>query len=132
MLLVATEVEPERAYEALVAGAGGYLSREASAAELCAAIADVAAGRTVLAPAAQTAIAAEIVSRGRGERALLTPRQVRILQLLAEGRSAAEIATRLQISHGTAKADLGRVYQRLGVSDRAAAVAIAMRRGLIR
>jgi two-component system nitrate/nitrite response regulator NarL len=132
VLLVATDIEPAAAYSALMAGAGGYVSRLTSAAELCAAVSAVAAGRTVLAPEAQTALAAEILIRGRGERSLLTPRQLRILALVAEGRPSREIAARLGISPGAVKADLGRAYERLGVSERAAAVAAAMRRGLIR
>ncbi|MCW3064095.1 MAG: two component transcriptional regulator, LuxR family [Solirubrobacterales bacterium] len=132
VLLVATEVEPPRVYAALAAGADGYLSRWADSGELCAAIAAVAGGETVLSAEAQTAIASEILVRDRGERSLLTPRQLRMLDLVAEGLTAREIAARLGLSPSAVKADLARAYERLGVSERAAAVAAAMRRGLIR
>jgi two-component system nitrate/nitrite response regulator NarL len=132
VLLVATEVESQQAYAALVAGARGYVSRWTHADDLCAAIAAVAAGQTVLAPEAQTAVAAEIVARTRGERSLLTPRQLRILDLVAAGLSTRAIAAKLRVSNGAVKADLATVYERLDVPDRAAAVATAMRRGLLR
>jgi two-component system nitrate/nitrite response regulator NarL len=131
VVLVATDVKPDAAYAALMAGADGYISRWTDAAELCAAVSAVAAGQTVLAPEAQTAIAAEIVLRGRGERSLLTPRQLSILDLVAEGRPNHDIAARLGVSPSLVKGDLARAYERLGVSERAAAVAVAMRRGLI-
>ena len=62
---------------------------------------------------------------------MLTPREQQVLKLVADGCSAPEMAKRLQVSHGTVKSHLQNLYQRLGVSDRAAAVAEAMRRGLL-
>jgi DNA-binding NarL/FixJ family response regulator len=61
----------------------------------------------------------------------LTPRQVEVMQLAAEGCSGREIAERLFISTTTVKSHFASIYERLGVSDRAAAVAEAMRCGLI-
>jgi two-component system, NarL family, nitrate/nitrite response regulator NarL len=118
-------------YAAVGAGASGYLSKDAAADAVCDAVAVVARGGTVLPPEAQDGIAAEIRSRAGDERPLLTPREQEVLKLAADGCSAPEMAKRLHLSQGTIKSHLQHLYQRLGVSDRAAAVAEAMRRGLL-
>ena len=118
-------------FQAVAAGAAAYLSKDAERSEICAAIAAVARGETVLAPAAQAGIAAEVRSRGHAERPALTPREQEILVHVAEGRTAPEIASLLFLSPATVKGHLQAVYEKLGVSDRAAAVAEAMRRGLL-
>jgi two-component system, NarL family, nitrate/nitrite response regulator NarL len=118
-------------YAAVGAGASGYLSKDASGDAVCDAVVVVARGGVVLPPEVQDGIAAEIRSRGVDGRPLLTPREQQVLELVADGCSAPEMAKRLQVSHGTVKSHLQNLYQRLGVSDRAAAVAEAMRRGLL-
>lgn len=84
----------------------------------------------MLGVAAQTQIAAEVRNRRRGS--LLTQREAEILALLADGHSAGQIADRLVLGTSTVKTHLHHVYEKLGVTDRAAAVAEAMRRGLLR
>jgi two-component system nitrate/nitrite response regulator NarL len=91
----------------------------------------VARGGTVLPPELQGGIAAEIRSRVTDERPRLSPREQEVLKLIADGCSAPEMAKRLNLSQGTVKSHLHSLYQALGVSDRAAAVAEAMRRGLL-
>jgi two-component system nitrate/nitrite response regulator NarL len=118
-------------YAAVGAGACGYLSKDAPGDAVCDAIAVVARGGTVLPPEVQDGIAAEIRSRGANERPLLTAREQEVLKLVADGCSAPVMAKRLHLSQGTVKSHLQNLYQRLGVSDRAAAVAEAMRRGLL-
>lgn len=118
-------------YAAVGAGACGYLSKDAPAEAVCDAVSAVARGATVLPPEVHQGIAAEIRSRAADERALLTAREQDVLKLAADGCSAPEMAKRLHLSHGTVKSHLQSLYQRLGVSDRAAAVAEAMRRGLL-
>jgi two-component system nitrate/nitrite response regulator NarL len=118
-------------YAAVGAGASGYLSKDAPAGVVCDAVAIVARGGTVLPPEVQDGMAAEIRSRAADERPLLTPREREVLTLVADGCSAPEMAKRLHLSQGTVKSHLQNLYQRLGVSDRAAAVAEAMRRGLL-
>ena len=118
-------------YAAVGAGACGYLSKDLPGDAVCDAIALVARGGTVLPPEVQDGIAAEIRSRAGAEKPLLTAREQEVLKLIADGCSAPEIAVRLTVSHGTVKTHLQNLYQRLGVSDRAAAVAEAMRRGLL-
>jgi two-component system nitrate/nitrite response regulator NarL len=130
-LLLATDIPPDRAYAGMVEGAAGYVTRSISAEELRATVTAVAAGETVLAADAQTALAAELVAR-RGEQSLLTPRQLRILGLAADGHPTAGIAATLRVSVSAVKSDLAVAYDRLDVPDRASAVAAALRRGLIR
>jgi len=131
VLLLSRVVQPTDAYGAIAAGAAGYLSKLTDAEELYRAITAVAQGRTVLAPEAQTGIATEIRRRARDDQPVLNERERQILALVADGHSAGEIGRHLHLSSGTVKATLLKVYQRLGVSERAAAVAVALRRGLI-
>ena len=118
-------------FQAVAAGAAAYLSKDAQRSEVCAAIAAVARGETVLAPAAQAGIAAEVRSRGHAARPTLTPREQEILVHVADGQTAPEIARLLFLSPATVKGHLQAIYEKLGVSDRAAAVAEGMRRGLL-
>jgi two-component system nitrate/nitrite response regulator NarL len=118
-------------YAAVGAGACGYLSKDAPADAVCDAVAVVARGGTALPPDVQSGIAAEIRSRASHARPLLTVREHEVLKLVADGCSAPEMARRLHLSQGTVKSHLQNLYHRLGVSDRAAAVAEAMRRGLL-
>jgi two-component system nitrate/nitrite response regulator NarL len=118
-------------YSAIVGGAAAYLSKGASRREICDAIVAVARGETVLAAEAQAGIAHEVRLRRGDERPALTGREREILTLTAQGQSAPEIAERLYLSTATVKTHLHHLYEKLGVSDRAAAVAKAMRQGLL-
>ena len=120
-----------RAFEAIESGAAGYLSRDGDADALCGALFRVAAGQTVLDPSLHTGIAREVRMRGVAERPLPSPREREVLRLIAKGRSAPEIAAELQLSTGTVKTHMLHLYEKLGVSERAAAVAEAMRQGLL-
>jgi two-component system nitrate/nitrite response regulator NarL len=131
VLLLAAAVQPSEAYGAIAAGAAGYLSKLTDAEGLYAAITAVADGSTVLAPDAQTEIAREIRRRACDDQPVLNDRERQILVLVADGHSADAIGRRLHLSSGTVKATLLKVYHRLEVSERAAAVAVALRRGLI-
>ena len=131
VVLIAARPEPCDVYAALVDGAAGYLTKDADARELCDAITAVARGRTVLAPELQEAVAGEIRLRAERDRPLMSRRERQTLKLIADGLSAPAIARRLHLSTATVKTHLQHIYEKLGVSDRAAAVAEAMRRGLL-
>ncbi|HEX8854461.1 MAG TPA: response regulator transcription factor [Thermoleophilaceae bacterium] len=118
-------------FQAIAAGASAYLSKDAERNAITDAIAAVARGETVLAPEAQAGIAGEVRVRGMEERPALTPREQEILEHVAAGRAAPEIAKLLYLSPATVKGHLQNLYEKLGVSDRAAAVAEGMRRGLL-
>ena len=119
-------------HSAIAAGAAGFLPKSVERSEVCDAIEAVARGDTVLAPSLQAGLVAEVRAQGAApERPRLTEREHEVLGLIAEGLSAPAIGERLHLAPGTVKTHLGHLYDKLGVSDRAAAVAEAMRRGLL-
>ncbi len=113
---------------AIEAGATGYLLKDAPPEELAAAIRTAASGRTTLAPA----VADRLVHRLRAPGTSLTGREVEVLGLVAEGLSNHRIAQRLHLTEGTVKSHLARIYTKLGVDSRTAAVASAAELGYIR
>lgn len=119
------------AYEAMALGAYAYLSKTTEAEAICDAAVSVARGRTVVDERFQAGLAEEIRLRESGGRPALTARELEVLQLTADGNSVAEVASGLFLSEATVKTHLHHVYEKLGVSDRAAAVASAIRLGLI-
>ena len=131
VLLIADEPEPRMVYAAIADGAAGYLTSDADARELCDAITAVARGGTVLAAALHTGIAGEIRLRADLDRPLLSARESEILKLVAQGITAPRIGRQLHLSPATVKTHLHHIYEKLEVSERAAAVAAAMRRGLL-
>jgi two-component system, NarL family, nitrate/nitrite response regulator NarL len=131
VLLIAADPEPELVYAAIANGAAGYLTKDADANELCEAIGAVGRGRTVLAPQLQAGIASEIRLRSVHDRPFLSDRESEILKLVASGLTAPEIARRIHLSPATVKTHLQNLYSKLEVRERAAAVAVAMRRGLV-
>jgi two-component system, NarL family, nitrate/nitrite response regulator NarL len=119
-------------YEALQAGASGFLSKDATADSVCDGVRAVARGETVLGPEIQGALARELRERAPAEeRPLLSAREREILALTADGLTSPDIGKRLHLSPATVKTHLQNTYEKLGVSDRAAAVAEGMRRGLL-
>lgn len=131
VVMIAAEPDPGLVYAALANGAAGYLTKDADARELCDAISAVARGRTVLSPQLQAGIAGEIRLRAVDERPFLSEREREILKLVAEGLTAPQIGRTLCLATPTVKTHLHHVYDKLGVAERAAAVAEAMRRGLL-
>jgi DNA-binding NarL/FixJ family response regulator len=115
---------------ALGAGARGMLPRESGAEEIAAAVQAVAAGLLVLHPE----FAAPVEPTPAGVAAagtLLTPRERQVLSMLADGLGNKAIAARLGISDHTVKAHVAGIFEKLGVSTRAEAAALGLRRGLI-
>jgi two-component system nitrate/nitrite response regulator NarL len=133
-LLLSARSGPEAAYEALAQGAKGFLVKGADAREVCDAVLAVARGETVLAPEIQAQLAVGIRERadadGQGDLGL-TGREREVLEGIADGLSARQIGARLHLSEATIKTHTSTLYEKLGVSERAAAVAAAMRRGLL-
>jgi two-component system nitrate/nitrite response regulator NarL len=131
VLLLTAEADAARVYAAIGAGAAGCMLKDADGEGLCDAIVAVGRGETVLAPAVQGAVAQEIRMRSVQDRPVLSPREAEILALIADGLSAPAIADVLVLSPATVRTHLQHLYDKLGVSDRAAAVAAAMRRGML-
>jgi DNA-binding NarL/FixJ family response regulator len=123
-------------YEALRAGAAGFLLKTTSPAELRAAIRVVAAGDALLAPELTRRLIADHVRRPRAEArppALgeLTGRELEVLRAIAAGRSNAEIAAELVLGEATVKTHVNRIFRKLGLRDRAQAVVVAYESGLV-
>ena len=131
VVMIGAAPAPEQVYAALAAGAAGYLTKDTDACELCDAIAAVARGATVLSPELQGGLAGEIRLRAPRVEPVMSARERETLTLIAEGLSAPEIGRLLHLSTATVKTHLRHIYEKLGVSERAAAVAEAMRRGLL-
>jgi len=114
---------------AIVAGATGYLLKDATREELLHAIRSAAAGRSALAPT----VASRLVARMAGPAgSALSAREIEVLKLVARGRSNKEIARMLHLSEATVKTHLVHSFSKLGVEDRTEAVMTALDRGIIR
>ena len=118
-------------HEAMRSGAGGYMSKDAEAAEIVAAIRRLAAGETVLAPELEHKLVEHISRLPDSGAAMPSDREREVLLLMADGLTSADIGGRLHLSEGTVKTYISRVYEKLGVSNRPAAIAEAMRRGIL-
>lgn len=125
-VLVVTTYDTDRDIrDAMEAGADGYLLKDTRRDDLLRAVRDVAAGRPVLAPQALRALSQ------RGHENALTPRELEVLRLVAAGGTNRAAADRLFVSEATVKTHLLRLYAKLGVRDRAAAVRAGYERGLL-
>ena len=128
----------EYVYEALRAGASGFLLKTAPPHQLTTAIRDAAAGDVLMAPSITRRLVEDFVNRPRpavhGPAGLehLTARELEVLLLIARGMSNSEIAGSLHVSATTAKTHVGRVLMKLGARDRVQAVVIAYESGLVR
>jgi DNA-binding NarL/FixJ family response regulator len=130
-VLVLTTYETDRdVLPAIKAGATGYLLKDATQQELFRAVGAAARGESVLSPSVATRLLGQVRGRGAAVEPL-TQRELEVLQLIARGTTNREAARRLFISEASVKAHLLHVYAKLGVNDRAAAVAAAYERGLL-
>ena len=125
IVLLSATVLPHEARAGLASGAMAYLSKEVDRDTICEAVAAAARGES-LGVAVTTGY-----GTGASARSILSPRELEVLQMTAAGRSAPQIGRDLHLSPETIKTHLKNVYDKLGVSDRAAAVAEGIRRGLI-
>jgi two-component system nitrate/nitrite response regulator NarL len=132
VLLLSGRLDTGAAYAVLERGAAGILSKATDEPELVDAIRAVARGQTVIGRDIQTDLANEIRLRAVDDRPVLTDREREILTRMAEGESIPAMAAAMHLSPSTIKSQVEQLYRKLGVSDRAAAVAVAMRRGLLR
>lgn len=137
VIIITTFGLDEYVYDALRAGASGFMLKDAPPEEIAAAVRVVAAGDALLAPAVTRAVIEEFARReppaATQPAALddLTPREREVLQLLARGRSNAEICAELVISEATAKTHVARVLQKLDLRDRIQAVVYAYESGVV-
>ena len=128
ILVLTTYATDEFIFTALRAGAQGYVLKDASAAELIAAVRAVAGGQTQLSPAVAARLVAGVSGSGSEP---LTPREREVLTLMGQGLSNSEIAERLIIAPRTAKVHVQNILAKLGATNRTEAVSIAVRQRLI-
>jgi DNA-binding NarL/FixJ family response regulator len=138
VLILTTFDLDEYVFEALRAGASGFLLKDAPADQLIAAIRVVAAGEALLAPNVTRRLIEEFARRTASppdpalDLGQLTPRELEVLTLLARGRSNAEIAESLFLGSTTVKTHVGRILMKLDLRDRVQAVVLAYESGLVR
>jgi DNA-binding NarL/FixJ family response regulator len=137
VLVLTTYGLDENVYDALAAGASGFLVKTDSPERLVDAIRVVAAGDALLAPEVTRRLIERVVSgsappRPSAELDELTAREREVLTLLARGRTNAEIAGQLYVSEGTVKTHVARVLSKLGLRDRTQAVVFAYEHGVVR
>jgi DNA-binding NarL/FixJ family response regulator len=142
VLMLTTFDLDEYIYDALLAGASGFLLKDVTAERLFDAIRVVAAGEALLAPTLTRRLIGEFAQLRAGSRgatpvaalaalAALTPRETEVLRLVAEGLSNAEIAARLVVTDETIKTHVSRMLNKLGLRDRTQAVIAAYESGLV-
>ncbi|MCD0448964.1 response regulator transcription factor [Actinocorallia sp. API 0066] len=136
VLILTTFDLDEYVYEALGAGASGFLLKDASAQDLIHAVKVVASGDALLAPSVTRRLIQDFARRRRHERPRtdaadgLTPRELDVLRLISRGMSNAEIATELFLAEQTVKTHVGHVLTKLGLRDRTQAVVFAYENGI--
>ena len=137
VLVLTTFDLDEYVYQALRAGAAGYLLKDTPPRQLAEAVRTIAAGESLLAPAVTKRLIERYVSRPPGDTARrerfaeLTERELEVLQLITRGLSNAEIGARLFLSEATVKTHVTRILSKLGVRDRVQAVVLAYETGLV-
>lgn len=131
VLLISAHDEPAIVYQALQQGAAGFVLKDSTRGEIVRAVLDCAQGRDVVAPALVGGLATEIRQRAEPSAPVLSAREREVLNRIARGQSVPAIAGELFVAPSTVKTHVQRLYEKLGVSDRAAAVAEAMRQGLL-
>jgi two-component system response regulator DegU len=117
--------------EAIQAGVSGYLLKDVGVGELVNAARLAMQGKAVIHPSLTQAFIEEVRLVERKPEAPLSPREIEILQQVAYGSTTKEVADNLGISFHTVKTHLERIFEKLGANDRAQAVAIAIRQGLV-
>jgi DNA-binding NarL/FixJ family response regulator len=137
ILILTTFDLDEYVYDAIRAGASGFLLKDVTAERLFDAVRIIAAGNALLAPTVTRRLISEFASLHRPDTpptaalAALTPRETQVLRLVAEGLSNVEIAVRLTVTEETVKTHVSRMLTKLGLRDRTQAVVTAYETGLV-
>ncbi|HWD04915.1 MAG TPA: response regulator transcription factor [Amycolatopsis sp.] len=135
VVALTTYADDKSVLDALQAGARGYLTKDAGSEEIRRALSQVTRGAAVIDPAVQHHLVDALTSGATPRRTAptpdgLTPREVDVLTLIADGLSNAEIAQRLFVAEATVKSHINRILGKIGARDRAQAVGYAYRHGL--
>jgi two-component system, NarL family, nitrate/nitrite response regulator NarL len=131
VVLLSAHLSAQAIFRSMSTGAYGYLTKEADRDTILEALAAAARGEVRMPPDVQTELVRELRRHAASDRPRLSPREFEVLRLVAEGLTTPQIADRLVLGTATVKTHLQSVYEKLGVSDRASAVAAAMREGVL-
>jgi two-component system nitrate/nitrite response regulator NarL len=131
VVLLSPHLSANAIFRSICGGASGYVTKQADCETILMAVAAAARGEVRMPTDVQTELVGEIRRQFKGDRPRLTPREVDVLRMVAEGLTTPQIATRLVLGPATIKSHLQTLYEKLGVSDRASAVAVAMRQGIL-
>lgn len=131
VLLLSATTDGAVVYRAIQDGAAGYLSKDSDRDEIVTAVVACARGEKVLPPDLVTSLAIEVHRNANSQGPLLSERERQILRMIADGKTVRDMATELFLAETTIKTHIRRLYEKLGVSDRGAAVAYAMRNNLL-
>ncbi|MFD7919467.1 response regulator [Streptomyces sp. NPDC059740] len=131
VLVLTTYDTDSHVHQAIDAGATGYLLKDAPRDELVRAVREAAQGRSVLSPAVASRLLSRVREPAPEPPRLLSQRELEVLKLVAAGQSNRQAAATLFLSEATIKSHLLNIYAKLGLNDRAAAVAEAYNRGLL-
>jgi DNA-binding NarL/FixJ family response regulator len=130
VVMLTAQEDRDHVAAAVTAGARGYLIKDVSREELCAAVAGALAGRDLVEPSLRRALTER--SRSHEDKgAQLTERELQVLTGMSQGKSNAQIGRELFLSEDTVKTHARRLFRKMGVTDRAQAVASGFRRGLV-
>lgn len=130
VVMLTAQEDRDHVAAAVTAGARGYLVKDVSREELCAAVAHALAGRDLVEPSLRRALNERSHSR-EDKGAQLTERELQVLTGMSQGKSNAQIGRELFLSEDTVKTHARRLFRKMGVTDRAQAVACGFRRGLV-
>jgi two-component system nitrate/nitrite response regulator NarL len=131
VMMLTGSVNDEDIYRAVAEGAKGVLSKTDPGESIIEAIVNIARGQTVVSPSFHSALAKQVRVHDASEAPVLSGRERDVLRLTADGCSAAEVGEMLHLAVPTVRTHLANIYEKLGVSSAAAAVAEGLRRGLV-
>lgn len=131
VLLLSATTEGSVVYKAIQDGAAGYLSKDSDRDEIVNAVVACARGEKVLPPDLVTSLATQVHRHAQTHGPLLSERERQTLRMIADGKTVRDMAKELFLAETTIKTHIRRLYEKLGVSDRGAAVAYAMRNNLL-
>ncbi len=131
ILILSMHEEERYLFEALKAGASGYVLKRAADSDLIDAIHAIERGEPFLTPEAQQALIRDVLGEGHGEHEELTPREEQVVKLVAEAHTNKEIAELLGLAEKTAENHRSNAMRKLGMRDRVELVRYAIRRGLV-
>lgn len=131
VVLLSAYLSAHAIFRSMTSGASGYVTKEADRDTILEAIAAAARGEVWMPSDVQSELVSELRRHVTGDRPRLSPRELEVLRMISEGLTTPQIASRLVLGTATVKSHLHTLYEKLGVSDRASAVAVAMRQGVL-